>query len=97
MLDSPTLRSNPITHHHHHHHHHHLIQQEESGRVIRSHEDVPNDTVGQSILEAYWWLALVMACQHAVFACWVLDALSTYSDFVRNLHRTQVGIWRSKL
>jgi hypothetical protein len=66
-------------------------EQEESGRVIRGHEDVPNDTVGQSILEAYWWLALVMACQHAVFACWVLEALSTYSDFVRSLHRTQVG------
>ena len=41
---------------------------EVSGRTIKSQEDVPNDTVGQSILEGYWWLGLMLAVSHVATA-----------------------------
>jgi len=50
---------------------------------IESHEDVPNDTVGQSILEGYWWIALLKFCDHLAFVVYVFSYPDATSDRIK--------------
>lgn len=53
---------------------------------IESHEDVPNDTVGQSILEGYWWVALLKLCDHLAFAIYVFTYPNATGDRIKELY-----------
>lgn len=50
---------------------------------IESHEDVPNDTVGQSILEGYWWIALLKFCDHLAFMIYVFSYPNVTGDRIK--------------
>jgi hypothetical protein len=50
---------------------------------IRSHEDVPNDTVGQSILEGYWWIALLKFCDCVALAIYAFAYPDTTADIIK--------------
>jgi|MDSY01.1.fsa_nt_gb hypothetical protein len=65
-------------------------------RRMASHEDVPNDTVGQSILEAFWWLTLLQLIHHLLFSVYVFSYPTVASDHVRATHRNDPDTFRDR-
>lgn len=54
---------------------------------MASHEDVPQDTEGQSILEAFWWITLLQLVHHLVFAIYTFSYPDVASDHIRATNR----------
>ena len=52
---------------------------------MKSIEDVPSDTVGQSIIEGYWWVALLQTLHHLVQVVYIFSYPSVASDHLRSM------------